>query len=113
VLHLQSLVLLLVLAQPLQLGHHRRLRRWRSPLEHAIAHLLALLAQHEGVDTQRLGDVLDEHTTLVTHLNRLQLELNAVAIDLLWSWASHCSLPSLGESVNDTGASSGSGAAKG
>ena len=105
-LHLQALELLLDFAQPLQLGHRRGFD-WRgSPLEHAVAHLLAPLAQHEGVDAQRLGHVLDEHAGLVAHLDCLQLELDAVAIDLLWSWGSHRTLPSLGESVNETDTSS-------
>ena len=83
-LHLKALELLLDLAQALQFGNGREFDGRRSALQHTVAYLLAPLAPHEGVHAQRLGQVLDEHTGLVAHLDGLQLELDAAAIDLLW-----------------------------
>jgi hypothetical protein len=50
------------------------------PARYCVAHLFAPFARHEGVNAQRLSIVLDQHTWLMTHLDCLQLELNAVAI---------------------------------
>jgi hypothetical protein len=78
VLHLKELVLALELAKPLQFAHSGHVNGRRLASEHAIAHLLAPLGQHERVDAQRLCDIFDQHARDVAHLNGLQLEcLNA------------------------------------
>ncbi|MCM5681575.1 hypothetical protein M8A51_18780 [Schlegelella sp. S2-27] len=104
---LQALVLALDFTQPLQLGHLLLLHRLHLAHQFAVAHLLAPLRQHERVNAQGLGHVLDQHARLIAHLHGLELELDAVAIDLLRSWSSQSTLPfALGESVNQTDASS-------
>src|SRR5436190_780797 len=101
-LHLQALELLLHLPQPLQLRHRFGIERRRSTYQFAIAYLLAPARQHERMNAQRLGNVLDQNARLVTHLHCLQLESDLVPMNLLRSWCAHSTPSSLGESVNKT-----------
>ena len=45
------------------------------PTEYPVAHLFAPLRQHEWVNAQRLGHILDQHAGLVAHLHGLELEI--------------------------------------
>src|SRR5438128_4742097 len=101
-LHPQTLVLQLHLPQTLQFGHRRGVD-WRHLADQlAIAHFLAPARQHEGMNAQRLGNILDQHAGLITHLHRLQLECDSVPMNLLRPWCTHRTPSSLGESVNKT-----------
>src|ERR1700682_1499951 len=108
-LHPQALELLLPLPQPPQLGHRCAIDRRRPANQLAITHLLAPAREHERMNAQRLGNILDQDPRLVAHLHRLQLEGDPVPIDFLWSWCTHQTPSSLGESVNKTNSRSASG----
>src|SRR6266496_4867882 len=108
-LHLQALELLLDLPQPPQLRHRAGIE-WRGFTHQlAVAHLLAPARQHERMNAQRLGHVLDQNPRLVTHLHCPQLERSPVPMNLLRSRCTHRTPSSLGESVNKTDPRSASG----
>ncbi|MBA3597022.1 MAG: hypothetical protein H0W40_06560 [Methylibium sp.] len=91
-LYLQALELLLDFAQALKLCDGSRLeRRWLA-YQLALAHLLAPLRQHERLNAQRLGNVLDQHAGLIAHLHGLELERDAISVDLLRPRHSHRTL---------------------
>src|SRR2546426_11352421 len=101
-LHLQAFELLLDLPQPPQLRHRAGVERRGFTHQLAVARLLAPARQHERMNAQRLGHVLDQNPRLVTHLHCPQLERSPVPMNLLRSWCTHRTPSSLGESVNKT-----------
>ena len=67
-------------------------RRWRPrspPTDAPLAHVLASLRQHEGMDLQRGRDRLDLHARRLTQPNCSQLILVAVLVQLSWSGSWH------------------------
>src|SRR4030067_1938314 len=62
------------------------LRRHRRPgLDPAFARLLAPARQHERMNVQRLGDVLNLDAGELAELHRLELEFSGVAMNLPWT----------------------------
>jgi hypothetical protein len=110
VLHLQPLVVALNLPQSLKFAHRLQVQRRDSAAELAVAGLLAPPRQHERMNAQRLRDILNQDSRLLTELDSLELEFGAVASDSSRTCSSHRGPLSLGEGVNDTEATSESAA---
>jgi len=64
-------------------------------LEDAVTHFLAPPRQHEGVDVECVGDRLNLHPGHAAKLHRRELELDAVAVDLLRAGSAHSTPPSV------------------
>jgi hypothetical protein len=89
VLHLQPLVIPLDLPQPLKFTYRLQVQRRDGAPQFAVTSLLAPPRQHERVNAQRLGDVPDEDSRLLTELDGPELELGAVASDSSRTCSSH------------------------
>jgi hypothetical protein len=100
VLLLQLVELALDVTQALKLGDGLGLRRRGRADEQAITGLFAPARKHEGMDAQRLGDILHEDARLLAHGHGLELELQAIAFGLLWSRGAHGTDSPLGRSVH-------------
>src|SRR5205814_8704765 len=67
----------------------------RSALEDPVPRFFPPARQHEGVDIQRVGDRLHLHARHATELHRGQLELDAIAVNLLGARSTHSTPPSV------------------
>src|SRR5690606_21758296 len=92
-LELQSLVLLLDLAQRLELGRNRRIHVYTFRHDQSLACQPAPTRQHERVDVKRFGDVADRHARKLAQADRGGLELGAVAVGSSGSWRWHWDTP--------------------
>src|SRR3546814_150423 len=92
-LELQALVVLLDLAQRLELGRHRRIHVYTLGHDLSLACHPAPTRQHERVDVKRLRDVADRHAGQLAQANCGCLELGAVAIGRSGTWLRHWDTP--------------------
>src|SRR5690606_30795747 len=92
-LELQALVVLLDLAQGLELARHRRIHVHTPGHDLSLARQLAPTRQHERVDVKRLGNVADRHARQLAQADRGGLELGAVAVGRSGSWLWHWDTP--------------------